>query len=276
MPILAYQGEPGAFSEQAARALYGSRMRTQPLPTFADVFRFVARSPAHCGIIPIENSVFGSVHENYDLLVRNKLAIVGEVKLRIQLHLMAMPGVSLPQVHTIYSHPQALGQCEDFLSTLRGVDVIAHYDTAGSAKMIREQERIDAAAIASVRAARTYGLRILKRNIENNHHNYTRFLVISKRPTRPRGRAKTSLVFSLKNIPGALHRTLGVFAARRINLLKIESRPLVGKPWEYLFYLDVEGSRHEDNVAAALKEVEELSTFQRVFGSYPIGPTIQR
>jgi prephenate dehydratase len=275
MLILAYQGEPGAFSEQAAFALYGSRVRTQPLPTFAEVFRFAARSASHRGIIPIENSVFGSVHENYDLLVRNKLAIVGEVKLRIQLHLMAMPGVSLPQVHTIYSHPQALGQCEDFLRSLRSVDIVAHADTAGSAKMIREQERIDAAAIASVRAARTYGLRILKRNIENNHQNYTRFLVIAKRPIRPRGKAKTSLVFSLKNVPGALHRTLGVFAVRRINLLKIESRPLVGKPWEYLFYLDVEGSRHEDNVAAALKEVQAMSTFHRILGSYPVGPTIR-
>jgi prephenate dehydratase len=275
MLILAYQGEPGAFSEQAAFALYGSRVRTQPLPTFAEVFRFAARSASHRGIIPIENSVFGSVHENYDLLVRNKLAIVGEVKLRIQLHLMAMPGVSLPQVHTIYSHPQALGQCEDFLRSLRSVDIVAHADTAGSAKMIREQERIDAAAIASVRAARTYGLRILKRNIENNHQNYTRFLVIAKRPIRPRGKAKTSLVFSLKNVPGALHRTLGVFAVRRINLLKIESRPLVGKPWEYLFYLDVEGSRHEDNVAAALKEVQAMSTSHRILGSYPVGPTIR-
>ncbi len=276
MLILAYQGEPGAFSEQAAFALYGSRVRTQPLPTFAEVFRFAARSESHRGIIPIENSVFGSVHENYDLLVRNKLAIVGEVKLRIQLHLMAMPGVSLPQVRTIYSHPQALGQCEDFLRSLRSVDIVAHADTAGSAKMIREQERIDAAAIASVRAARTYGLRILKRNIENNHQNYTRFLVIAKRPIRPRGKAKTSLVFSLKNVPGALHRTLGVFAVRRINLLKIESRPLVGKPWEYLFYLDVEGSRHEDNVAAALKQVQAMSTFHRILGSYPVGPTIRR
>lgn len=276
MPIIAYQGEPGAFSEQAALALYGSRAKTQPLPTFSEVFRFVARSPSHLGVIPIENSVFGSVHENYDLLVRNELAIVGEVKLRIQLHLMAMPGVSLSQVHIIYSHPQALGQCESFLSSLRGVDVVAQYDTAGSAKMIRDQERIDAAAIASARAARTYGLHILKRNIENHHHNYTRFLVISKRPIRPRGKAKTSLVFSLRNVPGALHRTLGIFASRGINLLKIESRPLVGKPWEYLFYLDVEGSRDERNVAAALKEVQQLSTFHRVFGSYPIGPTIRR
>lgn len=276
MPIIAYQGEPGAFSEQAALALYGRRAKTQPLPTFADLFRFVSRSPSHVGVIPIENSVYGSVHENYDLLLKHQLTIVGEVKLRIQLHLMAMPGVSLPQVRTVYSHPQALGQCEGFLSSWRGVDVVAHNDTAGSAKMIRDQERIDAAAIASIHAAQTYGLHILKRNIENHHHNYTRFLVIAKRPIRPRGKAKTSLVFSLKNVPGALHRTLGAFAARGINLLKIESRPLVGKPWEYLFYLDIEGSGLEKHVADALKEVKQLSTFLRVLGSYAVGRTIHR
>jgi prephenate dehydratase len=276
MPIIAYQGEPGAFSEQAALAVHGSRAKTQPLPTFKDVFRFVARSSSHRGIVPIENSVFGSVHENYDLLLRNKLAIVGEVKLRIQLHLMAMPGVSLRQIHTVYSHPQALGQCEEFLSSMRGIDVVAQYDTAGSAKLIRDHERIDAAAIASARAARRYGLKILRRNIENNHRNYTRFLVVARRPICPRGKAKTSIVFTLKNVPGALRATVSEFATRGINLLKIESRPLVGKPWEYLFYLDIEGSRHEKVVAEALKQVQRLSTFHRVLGSYAVGATVHR
>jgi prephenate dehydratase len=275
MPIVAYQGEPGAFSEQAVRALYGRRARPQPLPSFADVFSFVERSTVHRGVVPIENSVFGSVHETYDLLLRNKLQIVGEVKLRIQLHLMAMPGVSLAQVHTVYSHPQALGQCEKFLRSLRGVDIVAHADTAGSAKMIRKHERIDAAAIASAHAARTYGLQILRRNIENNRHNYTRFIVIAKRGVLPRGKAKTSLVFAVKNIPGALHRALGEFSLRGINLLKIESRPLVGKPWEYLFYVDLEGSPRTKTVAHALHDVQRFSTFLRVLGSYPAGPTVR-
>ncbi len=274
MPTIAYQGEPGAFSEQAARALFGKRARVKPLASFKDVFQFVSRSASHLGIIPIENSLFGSVHENYDLLLGHRLSIVGELKLRIQLHLMALPEVSLPQVHTVYSHPQALGQCDGFLRSLRGVDVVAHHDTAGAAKMIREQERIDAAAIAGARAARLYRLRILRRNIANNHHNFTRFLVLSRRQIRPSAHAKTSLVFSLSNTPGALYQALAVFALREINLLKIESRPLVGKPWEYLFYLDIQGSRRDQSVASALKQIKELSMFVRVLGSYPVGRTV--
>lgn len=275
MTIVAYQGEPGAFSEEAARGFFGPNARLLPKESFKDVFGYASGHPSNFGIVPIENSVFGSVHQNYDLLLQHKLRIVGEVKLRIQLHLMALPGVLRSGVRSVYSHPQALGQCEEYLRSLKRVSVVAYYDTAGAAKMIREQQRRDAAAIASVRAARTYGLSIIKRNVESNHHNYTRFIVLSRRADRPVKEEKTSLVFAAKNVPGALFKALAVFALREINMLKVESRPLVGKPWEYLFYLDIQGSPADTRVRQALKHLDELTTFVRVLGTYPIGTTLK-
>jgi len=273
MLTVAYQGEPGAFSEQAGRAYFGARARLVPMESFKDVFEFATRHPSGFGVVPLENSVFGSVHQNYDLLLKHKLHIVGEVKLRIQLHLMAMPGVPQKVIRSIYSHPQALGQCEDFLRSQKKVSAVAYYDTAGAAKMVREEERKDAAAIASARAAATYGLSILRRNIESNHHNYTRFIVLSPKPGRVDKACKISLVFAVKDVAGALFKALAVFALRDINMLKIESRPHVGKPWEYLFYLDIEGSRAEERVLQALNHLDELTTFVRVLGAYPSGRT---
>lgn len=276
MTTVAYQGEPGAFSEQAGKSFFGSNAKLVPLPAFKDVFHAVTKRRSSFGIVPIENSVFGSVHQNYDLLLNHKLFIVGEVKLRIQLHLMALQGVALNNVTSVYSHQQALGQCDEFLRRLKRVNVVAYYDTAGSAKMIREEGRRDAAALASAQAAKTYGLKILKRNVESNHQNYTRFIVLSTKPASVQYQAKTSLAFAVKNIPGALFKALAVFALREINLLKIESRPLVGKPWEYLFYLDVEGSLRDEHIQQALSHLDELATFVRVLGSYPFGTTLKR
>jgi prephenate dehydratase len=244
------------------------------MENFKDVFGYATKHPSGFGVVPLENSVFGSVYQNYDLLLRHNLHIVGEVKLRIQLHLMALPGVSQKTVRTIYSHPQALGQCEDFLRLQTRVNAVAYYDTAGAAKMVREEGRRDAAAIASARAASTYGLSILKRNIESNHHNYTRFIVLSRRPGRLEKATKTSLVFAVKDVAGALFKALAVFALREINMLKIESRPHVGKPWEYLFYLDIEGSPGDESVLQALDHLKELTTFVRVLGAFPAGKTI--
>lgn len=275
MVTVAYQGEPGAFSEEAARSFFGPRARLLPKQSFKDVFDYASRHLPGFGIVPIENSVFGSVHQNYDLLLRHKLHIVGEIKLRIQLHMMVLPGVSPKGIRSVYSHSQALGQCEEYLRSLKEVSVVAYYDTAGAAKMIREQNRNDAAAIASVRAARTYGLSILKRNVESNHHNFTRFIVLSKRADLAKSKEKTSLVFAAKNVPGALFKALAVFSLREINMLKIESRPHVGKPWEYLFYLDIEGSPDEAPVRQALNHLDELTTFVRVLGAYPFGSTIK-
>lgn len=270
---VAYQGEPGAFSEEAARLFFGRSTRLVPLESFGEVFRFAGGRRSAYALIPIENSVFGSIHQNYDLLLKHKLHIVGEVKLRVHLHLMALPGVLLRNVRFVYSHPQALGQCDAFVRSLRHVEVVAYYDTAGAAKMIREERRRDAAAIASTRAASTYGLKIIRRNVESNHHNYTRFLALSATRANPRRGEKTSLVFAAKNVPGALFKALAVFALREINMLKIESRPLVGRPWEYLFYLDVEGSTAEERMQQALSHLDELTTFVRVLGSYPFGTT---
>lgn len=275
MVTVAYQGERGAFSEEAARGFFGSRARLLPKESFKDVFEYASKHPSYYGIVPIENSVYGSVHQNYDLLLRHRLHIVGEVKLRIKLHLMALPGVPLKGVRAVYSHPQALGQCEEYLRSLKGVNVVAYYDTAGAAKMIREQQRRDVAAIASARAARAYRLSIIRRNVESNHHNFTRFIVLSQKPDRAKQPEKTSLVFAVKDVPGALFKALAVFALREINMLKIESRPHVGKPWEYLFYLDVEGSPSEERLRQALNHLDELTTFVRVLGAYPFGTTIK-
>jgi prephenate dehydratase len=275
MSIVAYQGERGAFSEQAGRAYFGARARLIPMESFKDVFEFATRHTSGFGIVPLENSVFGSVHQNYDLLLNHRLHIVGEVKLRVQLHLMAMPGVSKKAIRLIYSHPQALGQCEEFLRLQKKVSAVAYYDTAGAAKMLCDERRIDAAAIASARAATTYGLSIIRRNIESNHHNYTRFIVLSRKPGRWDDARKTSLVFAVKDVAGALFKALAVFALRDINMLKIESRPHVGKPWEYLFYLDIEGSPAEERVRQALEHLDELTTLVRVLGAYPQGRTIR-
>jgi prephenate dehydratase len=275
MLSIAFQGEPGAFSEQAARRMFGSKSRLVPLETFEDVFRFAARRPHHRGLIPIENSVFGSVHTNYDLLLSHRLSIVGEVTARIHHQFMALPGTRMKDIRFVFSHPQALGQCGEFLKGLRKVRVYAHEDTAGAARMIREEGRTNAAAIASSQAARTYRLNILRRNIESNHHNYTRFLLLGTKPAGEFRKPKTSLVFAARNVPGALFRSLALFAVRQINLLKIESRPLVGKPWEYLFYLDILGSPKERPVAEALYHLKEVSTFVKMLGTYSTGRTYQ-
>ena len=266
--MIAYQGEPGAFSEQAARKFFGAHAVLKPLPAFSDVFADAERHPTGFGIVPIENSLFGSIHQVYDLLLKHKLFIIGEVKLRIELHLMALPGAKRNTIRTIYSQLQAIGQCENFLSTLKGVKVEAVHDTAAAARFIQERKRNDAAAIASEQAARAYGLHILKRNVESNHRNFTRFIALSRKQIQPFGKVKTSIVFAAKDIPGALFKALAVFALRDINLLKIESRPIIGKPWEYLFYLDVEGIPNRDPLRQALNHLKEVCTFVRVLGSY--------
>ncbi|HLF20617.1 MAG TPA: prephenate dehydratase [Bacteroidota bacterium] len=273
MTFVAYQGEPGAFSELAAKKFFGSGVGLKPLSSFRDVFEFASRGSSRFGVVPIENSVFGSIHQNYDLLLSHRLFIVGEVALRIQLHLMSLPGVALKKIRLVYSQPQALGQCEEFLRKLKGVKVVAFQDTAGAARMIRQERRKDVAAIASAAAARTYRLQIIRKNVESNSRNFTRFVVLSKRQGFLGAVGKTSLVFATRNIPGSLFQSLAGFALHGINLVKIESRPLVGKPWEYLFYLDVEGTSREKPILRALNHLKEVSTFVRILGTYPKGKT---
>ena len=272
-PKIAFQGEHGAFSEQAAHVFFSKSVETIPLSAFPDVFRAVASGKARYGIIPIENSLFGSIHQNYDLLQRHSLSIVGEIKLCIVHALLGIRKVPLGAIRTIYSHPQAIGQCERFLMKLSRAEAVPVYDTAGAAKMVKESGRPEIAAIASVDAARVYGLKVLRQGIESSHQNFTRFLVLAKRGPLARRNAKTSIIFSLKNIPGSLYKALSVFALRDINLYKIESRPLVGRPWDYLFYLDFQGSLHDDRCRKAISHLKEITDLLKILGSYPEGRT---
>ena len=264
---IAFQGEPGAYSEQAVFNYFGN-VETQPCESFDMVFDSVVSDVSEAGLIPIENSLAGSIHQNYDLLLRHDLHITGEYLLRVQHCLIARPGVAKAEVKKVISHPQALGQCAAYLRGL-GVKVESVYDTAGSVKMLKESGAADMAAIASHRAAEIYGMQILEEGIEDNAENYTRFLAISKTGIQPEGEAKTSIVFTLKNQPGALFKALSVFALRDIDLTKIESRPLQGQPWEYLFYIDFLGAAHEETARKALDHLGEYALMLRVLGSYP-------
>lgn len=271
---VAFQGELGAYSELAAREFFQGDLDVAPQVTFDEIFENVEAGEYPYGIVPIENSLAGSVHQNYDLLLEHNLWIVGEIKLRIVHHLIVNPGVGLGDIKKVVSHPQALFQCRDFLRGLEGVESVPVYDTAGAVRLIREEKATDAAAIASAQAAEDYGLEILESGIESNHENFTRFLIVARERKRENPNPKTSIVFSTKNIPGALFKSLSVFALRDIDLLKIESRPLRGSPWKYLFYLDFEGDAEEERCQRALSHLEEIATFLRVLGSYDKGKEV--
>ena len=264
---VAFQGERGAFSEAAAIEHFGT-IESLPHRTLADVFDAVERGQADRGMVPVENSQAGSINETYDLLVRRNLHIVGERHQRIEHCLLALPGDSLEMIRTVASHPQALAQCDAFLSR-GGWETVATYDTAGSAQLVATERRSGVAAIASRHAAEIYGLVILASGIETNPVNYTRFLALSLTPAPPTDRAKTSVVFTTANVPGALHRALGAFALRTINLTKLESRPRRDRPWEYLFYVDFEVHQDAPEGRAALAELAGVTAFLRVLGSYP-------
>jgi len=264
---VAFQGEPGAYSEQAVFVYFGL-LETKPHESFDDVFEAVVSKSCDCALIPIENSLAGSIHQNYDLLLRHNLHIVGEYLLRVRHCLIAFPDVKKEDIKRVISHPQALSQCAGYLRTM-GVKVEPVYDTAGSVKMLKASGELTTAAIASQRAADIYEMQVLEEGIEDNPENYTRFLAIQRDSIIPTGEAKTSIVFTLKNQPGALFKALSVFALRDIDLTKIESRPLAGKPWEYLFYIDFIGATHEDTTKRALDHLGEYAMMLRVLGSYP-------
>lgn len=269
---VAFQGETGAYSEQAALTALGENISLLPQPSFKDVFESLITGLVERAVIPIENSTAGSIHENYDLLLHYETSIIAEQYLRISHNLLTLPETQIGDIKRVISHPQALGQCSDFLSNMQHVTVEAAHDTAGSARLIAEKRLTDTAAIASAGAAEEYDLKIIRKGIENNHHNHTRFLVLSSKLRETVEQAdKTSIVFSTRDIPGALFKSMAAFSLRDINLLKIESRPLVDKPFHYYFYLDFEGSREDEPVRRALHHLEETTGFLQILGSYKRG-----
>ena len=274
--LVAFQGEPGAFSHEAARRLLGEKIEVVPCVRFDDVFRRLSGKNVDAAVIPIENTLHGSVHENYDHLLNFDLDIIAETHVRIVHNLIAPRGISFRKIRRVLSHPVALNQCLDFFVKNPQIEKVPEYDTAGSVKMVIEQGMTDAGAIASAVSAEIYGGRILRRSIEDDRRNFTRFFLLRRpgwrRPPRTDGvEWKTSLVFSTRNVPGALFRALSAFSLRDLNLGKIESRPLRGKPWEYLFYLDLLGNTEDERVKRALGHLSEVADFLRVLGCYPRG-----
>ena len=265
---VAIQGERGSFSEEAARKLLGRSLKVRAEETFAALFRSVSAGECRYSLVPIENTLAGSIYENYDLLLDHDLHIVGEVDLLIIHNLIAFPGTTIRNLRQVYSHPVALAQCVQFFKRHPKVEKIPFYDTAGSVKMLAERRIPGGAAIASKLAAHVYGARILKTHLEDHQENYTRFLLLSRVPRVAPGSNKVSIAFSTQNVPGALFKCLSVFALRDINLTKLESRPLRGRPWEYFFYLDFLGSVKEQKCRKALDHLSEITDFLRVLGCY--------
>lgn len=269
----AFQGELGAFSQQAIVQLLGKSAKPVPQPWFDQVFAALANKEVDAAVIPIENTLRGSIYENYDLLLKHDFVITGETNVRIVHNLIAPPGMKFSDVKKVFSHQVALYQCMDFFATNPQLEKEVFYDTAGSVKMVMEQRPAGGAAIASDLAAKIYKGKILKRAIEDDSQNFTRFFMLERKGAKPKvGKSskpwKTSLVFTTKNMPGALFKALSAVALRDLNLTKIESRPLRGKPWEYLFYIDLIGRADDPVVKNALAHLGEVSSFLRVLGTY--------
>jgi prephenate dehydratase len=267
----AFQGELGAFSHAAAQKLLGEQVGVLPCPTFKDVFEALRSNSATHAVLPMENTLHGSVHENYDHVLEYDIPIRGETSIRISHQLIALPGARFRDIRRVFSHPVAINQCRKFFDKNRQIEPVPFYDTAGSVKMLREKSPHGAAAIASESAAAIYGGTIIKRNIEDDRQNFTRFFLLTKQEelfARSEGAWKTSLVFSTRNVPGALFKAMACFALRDLNLTKIESRPLRGKPWEYLFYVDLLGRDTDPAVERALAHLGEMTALLKVLGSY--------
>ncbi len=305
--LSAFQGVPGAYSQLACRQLLGAGIKTLPCETFDAVFAAVSQGKADIGVIPIENSLAGSIHQNYDLLLANDLTIVGETRLKVEHVLMCHPSTSWTAIREVRSHPQALAQCSHFFAKEKRAKPVTWFDTAGAAESVAREAPAGAAAIASSLAAELYGLKVLRRNLQNHAGNYTRFLAVatakgeakarralgaaSAAPAAPATRSassvagrtrstasgtglKTSIAFMpARNQVGVLFRSLGVFALRDIDLLKIESRPNPLKPFEYWFYLDFAGGQGEARVDKALEHLQEIAGRLKVLGSYPAAKT---
>lgn len=273
-PRIAFQGEPGAFSTDAARKFLGEDIQLVACETFDKMFAAVEAKEADYCLAPLENSLFGSVYQNYDLLLKHDFQIVGETTLRIVHNLIVASETKLEDVRLVYSHPVALGQCRNFLQANPMMKPVVAYDTAGSVKLIMENQEVGAAAIASASAAEVYGAKVIVSGIEDDPQNFTRFSLLTRaeaaaaHPLPEIDGAKTSIVFTLENRTGSLYRAMAVFALRDLDLTKIESRPLIGRPWEYSFYLDFNGHTAEKRVQNALAHLAEFAGFVKVLGCY--------
>jgi prephenate dehydratase len=272
MTSVAFQGVAGAYSEQAVRQYFGSDVESVPRRAFEGIFAAVESGDVDYGMLPVENSVAGSVATSYELLVEHDLRVYAEVVLRVRHMLMAVPGTSLPEVRRVRSHPQALAQCQRYL-TRHSLEPVAAFDTAGSARDLAANPEDSVAVIASELAAELYGLEILERGIEDFPFNFTRFFVLSREDAPRAQRSKTSIVFTTPHQPGALYACMGEFATRRINLTKIESRPRLNRPWQYIFYVDFEGHGQDQACEAALIGLLRRSSFVKLLGSYPAATT---
>lgn len=264
---IAIQGERGSFSHEAASKMV-EHCKVVPCRRSSEVFDLLEKDEVPAAIIPIENTLAGSVAEHYDLLLKHDFFIHQEFRLRIVHNLIASHKVTLEKVKKIFSHPIALEQCRKFLNKLPDVEIIPYYDTAGSVRHVVEEELLDSAAIASELAAEEYKGQVLERGIEDNKNNFTRFFLLKKSCRIEKNANKTSLVFALKNVPGVLYKALSIFAMDEINLSKIESRPVPGKPWEYIFYIDVMQGNTK-TLKKALKNLKKTSSFVKLLGIYP-------
>ena len=266
---VAIQGERGSYSEVAATHLLGKKIKLRCCERFEDVFKLAAKQQTQYCLVPVENSLSGSIHKNYDLLLRHKLKITREVNLQIEHHLITAPGASFEEITTVFSHPVALDQCDNFFEEFPHLVKRSAYDTSGSVKRIIEENLRDCGAVAGKQAAEYYGGKIAMTGIQDNKENFTRFVLLAQELETRKKADKTSVAFSFGNAPGALFKCLSVFALRDIDLTKIESRPIHGRPWEYLFYLDFLGNTNQESIKRALDHLEELTEFLVVLGCYP-------
>lgn len=267
MTVVAFQGEHGAYSEEAIRQQFGAEVDTLPIRTFEEIFASLDDDRSTVGVVPVENSLAGSINKAYDLLLDHDFRVQGEILLRVRHNLLTLPGNG-DNIEQVRSHPQALAQCEGFLNR-QGYTAIPWYDTAGSAKELAEHPEPNVGVIASVLAAEIYNLEIVQQGIEDLHFNFTRFFVIGKGDAQQSPNSKTSLVFATPHSPGALYACLGEFAERNINLVKLESRPRRNRPWQYVFYLDFEGHWQEPDCSAAVLGLLNRAAFVKMLGSYP-------
>ena len=264
-----YQGEPGCFSEIAIKKVFGDKVERIGLRYFDEVMKKVTKYKESIGILPIENTLIGKISYNYDLMLENPVQIIGEVKLSVHFSLIVHPQANPENIKEVWSHPAALGQCKSFLSENK-YKPVSIYDTAGGAKYIIDKNRKDIGILADRNVAKRYGLKIIAEKVEDNENNFTRFVFISQKKKKVpiKGKTKTSIVFGVKNAPGVLFKCLSVFALSNINLCSIESRPIKGKPWEYLFFVDFEGDMNDGNAAKSVEDLREIVDYLKIFGSY--------